>query len=218
MTRYVPPTNYSKPEPGTPFAEQAAKFSMYAPLAAFLINCCIYSNKERSAVMALMWLGILLIVAGFGLGIFALISVKKYGPERILGRAIVGVILNGLALAMILYVVNFAASANAVKQQVAGTWRMTSGGDANIKQLDITFNKDGTFKMDSKRIDGLAVVVTGKWDFSPTKLITVTIQNVVGGDGSLNGKRMGLGNVKSVDSREMTLRTDKGEEKYKRLP
>ena len=187
--------------------EQAAKFSMYAPLVALAIGCLGRAGgmQDRSAAMVLATINMLLIVAGFILGIVALISVKKHSPERILGRAIIGIILNGLVLALILFAFSSMGSAGQIKKQVVGAWQYQSGPDRNLKTALITFNADDTFKMQSTFVSGGGVSMTGKWSFSPP-----------GSDGSMNGQKIALGAVKRVDLRELVLASEKGDETFKR--
>src|SRR4051794_30454384 len=99
---------------------------MYVPLVVFLLGCLTRGNPDPQVATALLWLNILLIVAGFGLGIFALVSIRQYGPERIVGRAIIGVVLNGAALAMLFVMVMPLMNTGNVKKQVVGHWRLTS--------------------------------------------------------------------------------------------
>src|SRR4029079_2571363 len=113
-------------EPATPFAEHAAKFSLYAPIAVFLLGCCMFGNKDRGVGLALAGLSMLLVAAGLCMGIFALLSVRKYGPERLLGRAVGGIILNGIALAMIGGLLVMARSPAVIKRQLPGRWQLTS--------------------------------------------------------------------------------------------
>src|SRR5256885_694020 len=138
------------------FGVQAARFSMYVPVAVLLIGCFSRGSRDQpSVVIALFWLNVALIVAGFLLGIVALLSIRKFGTEGILGRAIVGVVLNGLAVALLVTVVLPLTRVIDVRNQVVGHWQLTNKTDPSIKQLDLTFNKDGTFVFISTGIDGL---------------------------------------------------------------
>jgi len=217
MTRYVPPPKQYTQEPTTPFAEHAAKFSLYAPVAVFLVGCCMFGNKDRGVGLALAGLSVLLITAGLCLGIFAVVSVKKYGPERILGRAISGIILNGIALAMIGGLLVMARSPVVIKRQLPGRWQLTSSAAKSVKQFDVTFTPDGTFKASTTRNDGAARAFTGTWDVTSSRLLRLNIQNVVGSDVSMKGQDLGLGVVKSIDAKQMTLSTSDGDETYQRV-
>ena len=53
-------------------------------------------------MMILGCTAILLILAGFVLGIVALVQTKKHGKEGIFGKAIAGVCVNGLLIALML--------------------------------------------------------------------------------------------------------------------
>jgi hypothetical protein len=75
---------------------QAAKAAWMAPLIAFLLGCCTVGAKRGapSASLVISMIQLLLILAGVGLGIFALTGVGKHGSEGILAPAIVGLVLN----------------------------------------------------------------------------------------------------------------------------
>src|SRR3954470_15206074 len=103
MTRFAarpPAPAADKPS----FGEQAARFSLYVPLAVILVGCFSRSTTEPGVAAALAWFNVALIVAGFLLGIVALLSIRKFGPERILRRAIFGILFNGLAIALLVSV------------------------------------------------------------------------------------------------------------------
>src|SRR5688572_19184773 len=90
------------PRPKQSFGEQAARFSLYAPFAVLLIGLLTLGNRDQWGVgITIGVINILLLVAGLGLGIVALLSMRRFGRERILGRAIVGILLNGLAVGFI---------------------------------------------------------------------------------------------------------------------
>src|SRR2546423_750075 len=83
------------------FGVQAARFSMYVPVAVVLIGCFSRgSGDQPSVVIAHFWLNVAPILAGFVLGIVALLSIRPFGTGGILGRAIVGVWLHVRALAL----------------------------------------------------------------------------------------------------------------------
>ena len=216
MTRYVPPPKKYTQEAATPFAEHAAKFSLYAPVAVFLLGCCMFGTKDRGVGTALAALSVLLVAVGMCLGIFAVLSVKKYGPERILARAIGGIILNGIAIAMIGGLVMMARSPAMIKKQLPGRWQLVPAASSPVKQFDMTLNADGTFKVVNTRKDGAVRAFTGTWNLSAARLLRLNIQNVVGSDVSMKGQDLGLGVVKSIDAKQMTLATSDGDETYQR--
>lgn len=88
------------------FYHLAARASLYAPLFCWLL--AILNNNVLGPTMgtANAQLGrniagcitMLLVPTGFVLGIIALLAMKKVGTEGIKGRAITGVILNGLII------------------------------------------------------------------------------------------------------------------------
>jgi hypothetical protein len=203
------------------FGEQAARFSLYAPIAAILVGCFSRSsNSERSVVLALAWFNLALIGAGFVLGIIALLSMKKFGRERILGRALFGILINGLVLGLFVSVLMPSRASAAVRQQVVGRWQLQSSSQQQASsQLEVALNADGTFKLTSRSSDGRSGSVIGTWVMTPTRTVGITVDRVEGGgDTSLVGKKIGLGQVKQVDAGRLVLTTDKGEEVYQRLP
>ena len=86
--------------PNKEFPVQAAKFSLYAALFAFLINCA--TTQQRGAPTA--WLLVvtvlcfLLIVSGFVLGLIALVKNRTRKLPGVRGYAIAGVAINGFFL------------------------------------------------------------------------------------------------------------------------
>lgn len=84
---------------------QAAKFSLYAVGMVFLLGCVLSSitsnaakdagdgarSTARMVGMAIGVLNLSLIVAAFAAGIYALISMRRFGRRGILWRAIAGV-------------------------------------------------------------------------------------------------------------------------------
>jgi hypothetical protein len=199
--------------------EQAARFSMYAPIVAIILGCITRSaGNDAGVATAIFYINVLLIVAGFGLGIFALATSKKYGPERIVGRAIIGVILNGIALTMIIYVVMPVIAAAGMRDKIVGRWQLSSGGDNLTKSIDLNFGKKGAVDMTTTLVDGRSMSMNGTWIFTPTKEIGFKVQNITGGDPAMVGKTVGVGTVKIVDSQRMVLGTDKGDQIFKRVP
>ena len=203
------------------FGEQAARFSLYAPIAAIVINFATMTNKEPGVGMAIGWINLTLVLLGFVLGIAALVSMRTYGRRRILGRATVGVLLNTLILVSAASFLLPAYRAKQVREQVVGAWRLqaTPGGGGPSGQLDITFKPDGTFQLARSDGDGILVgSLSGKWVFSRNKQVGVVVERAEGAAAYRIGETVGLGQVRSIDERQMILKTDKGEEVFRRLP
>jgi hypothetical protein len=205
------------------FGEQAARFSLYVAPVVLVLGCLTRRNRDENPDVGVViaYINLALVVAGFVLGIVALVSMRRYGPQRILGRAIVGVLLNGLALAAFASFLIPARAAWVLKGQVAGHWRLQSASAAttnNFSQLDLTFNPDGSFKLDGARADGAKMSARGTWIITPKRLVGVDVKHVDGNGQSLVGQKLGLGRVKRVDHTALVLETDKGEETYSRLP
>jgi hypothetical protein len=85
-----------------PFAFQAAQASVLAPLISIgigiIVNVGLGNQTTPMATIIIGSLCTLLIASGFILGISALFGVRRYGRKGILGRAIVGIVINGLLL------------------------------------------------------------------------------------------------------------------------
>jgi hypothetical protein len=85
-----------------PFAFQAAQASVLAPLISIglgiAVNLGLGSQPTPSARIITGSLCTLLIGLGFFFGITALFGIRRYGGKGILGRAIAGIVINGLLL------------------------------------------------------------------------------------------------------------------------
>jgi len=91
-----------------PFAYLAAKLSWIAPLVVMGLNYlnrtasrdrdAIDPQTQRQDALVLANLSMLIILTGLGLAIFALLSMKKHGRERIYNNAKAGLIVNSLML------------------------------------------------------------------------------------------------------------------------
>jgi hypothetical protein len=198
--------------------EQAARFSLYAPFVAFLIGAIGRgAHTEPGVGIALFSINMLLILAGFALGIFALVSMRRYGRQYILGRAIGGLLLNGIVIAGLLTFMLPILLAGNTKGQVVGRWQMRSVPVGSQKQIEITLNPDGTFHFTGS--GGVkAVSMDGQWVLTPGQVIGLTVERVDSGNASIVGSKIGFGAVKSVDDKKLVLRTDRGEEIYDQVP
>src|ERR1035437_6699310 len=85
-----------------PFAFQAAQASVLAPLISIglgvTMNVGLGSQTTPVARIITGSLCTLRIGSGFLFGISALFGIRRYGGKGILGRAIVGIVINGLLL------------------------------------------------------------------------------------------------------------------------
>ena len=98
----------TSPAPGTlatPFAKQAATFSLFAPLIAVLISIVgqplVFGNRAGMMILGLVCVS--LILGGLAFGIAALVSARHRAVPGIRGKAIIGTCLCGvLALSMAL--------------------------------------------------------------------------------------------------------------------
>src|SRR6185503_7872771 len=119
--------------------------------------------------------------AGFVLGVVALISMLAYGRERILGRALVGVGVNGVFLVSAATLLLPALSVKRVRNQVVGHWQFQSpaGTDAPPEKTDMDLRGDGTFRLTKYDRAGRVVVsVSGNWLFDRKRTLGVRVQQV----------------------------------------
>jgi len=105
----VPPVISQPPPlpPGKkPFAFQAAQASLFAPLVAIglsmVANVGMGSQATPLARMIVGSVSSLFILLGFGLGIIALTGVRRHGKKEIFGRAIAGICINGILIALMI--------------------------------------------------------------------------------------------------------------------
>lgn len=218
---FAAPTAPGHPPIRQSFGEQAARFSLYVPLAAILLGCLSRGGDEAGVAMAIGLMNLILIVAGFVLGIAALVSMLVYGRQRILARALVGVLVNGVFLVSAATLLLPAFSAKRVRDQVVGRWQLDSqaGRDAPPAGIDVDLKKDGTFRL--TRHDGaggVAAAYSGNWGLDRKRTLGVKVQRVEAGDPSVVGETLALGVVKSVDGRRLVLKTDAGDDVLRRLP
>ena len=118
------------------------------PLVAIVINCAGINNKDVTMTIVIGVVNLILILAGFFLGIAALISIRRYGSKGILGRAIGGVCLNGLFLLAGLIALMPILERNRLAAKLPGHWRLVSStATTSVSNVDLIFNPDGTFQM-----------------------------------------------------------------------
>lgn len=88
----------SAPSPAGSFARQAASFSLLAPVVSIGLNVLGHQAVQgnRMGMIVLGGTCTLLILAGFVLGIVALVGTRKHGRKGIFGRAIAGTCINGI--------------------------------------------------------------------------------------------------------------------------
>jgi hypothetical protein len=197
--------------------EQAARFSLYAPFVVFLIAAIGRGSHEPGVAIALVSINMLLILAGFVLGIFALVSIRRYGSQYILGRAIGGLLLNGMAITVILIFVLPLLLAGNTKGKVAGHWhgRSVATGPQQ-KQVDVTFNPDGTFHFVGSGDSG-SFSIDGRWVMDTSRVIGLIIERSDGG-APRAGAKIRWGKVNTIDGKQLVLSTEDGEEVYDRVP
>ena len=162
MTRYIPPPKRVPLTPAKPdMYEQAARASWMAPLIAFvfsfLARAGLSQQKEAAAILAVVgFLSFTIIALGFGFAIYALLGVKKRGPERVLAPAIAGLVFNTLVIALSLSILPAAKRVADAKKRQAQM--------ANIQQQseDVIAKFPGWFGVG--RTDGGTAVVVAQWN------------------------------------------------------
>jgi hypothetical protein len=201
------------------FGEQAARFSLYAPFAVLIIGLLTAGNRNQPGVaMTMLVINIVVVFAGLGLGIAALILMSRYGRQRILGRAAVGVALNGLLVAVVVMALVPVVVTGRMKSRMAGHWSMHVTANPVASTIELVLNQDGTCHFDSVNGGKATASLDGDWTMNRYRILGVRIQKVSYGDASAVGQSFGLGRVQLVDDQQMILQTDKGQEIYSRVP
>ena len=101
----ISPTPPPLPSAKKPFAFQAAQASLLAPV--FSIGVSIFVNGGGSQLSPTVRIitgsvCILFFLLGFIFGIIALAGVRRYGKKGIFGRAIAGICINGILIAVMI--------------------------------------------------------------------------------------------------------------------
>jgi hypothetical protein len=115
----TPPPLISAPPSASSFTRQAALFSLLASFVGIGINVLGHQSVQGNRVGMIVLGGIctLLILAGFVLGIGALIGTRKHGRKGIFGRAIAGICINGvIILFMLIAIPGFIKAAERAKE------------------------------------------------------------------------------------------------------
>ncbi|HEX8524048.1 MAG TPA: hypothetical protein VF669_17475 [Tepidisphaeraceae bacterium] len=202
------------------FGQQAARFSLYVPLAVLMIgffSSIGRDDKDASSRVALAWLNVGLITAGFLMGIVALVSMRRFGKSGILGRAVAGLLFNGLLVALVVSFLGPVMMTARVKSKVAGHWRLESAQAQTDGQVELMLQPDGAFSLKSTNGGGTNMEMIGQWVMTQKRLIGVEIREVKNGNAALVGQKMGLGTVTQVDADALVVQTEKGVERYQRV-
>jgi hypothetical protein len=95
-----------------PFAVQAAKFSLWAPLILIVINLAAkMAGLDESVLTAIGGVAAISYVVAFILGIVALFGIRKHGRQGILVRAVLGIMINGLIIVFAISLIPMMATA-----------------------------------------------------------------------------------------------------------
>lgn len=199
------------------FGEQAARFSLYAPFTVLLIGVITFGNRNQPGVaIAVAVINLLLIAAGFVFGIIALFSMRRFGRSRIMGRAVAGLLLNGLVIAACVSFTLPLIMFSRARSQMIGHWHVRT--KPGVPQIDVTFNKDGTIHFVILPPAAPAISMDGRWEMSQDRSVVTTIAHVTGSDRTSEGKTIGLGHFKSATDHELVMGTDHDDEIYDRVP
>jgi hypothetical protein len=209
---------------------QAARFALYSPVAVLMLGCfttfagrqsaadgAVQASSAAQTNVALAWLNVALIVVGFLLGLFALISMRRFGREGILWRASTGIVLNGLLLLVLMSVFSAARGMANQRAQLVGTWHLQSAPEKMAGSMALSLRADGTFDFDQTNPAGKRTRVFGEWVMLRDRKLGISIDRVENANPQMVGQKMGLGFVESVDAGQMKLRTDAGNEVYSRV-
>ena len=146
-----------------PFARQAALFCLLAPFVGIAVNAAVRAMRQGSSAPIDPQIGMLvglvslgLIVLGLIFGIVALAGMRTHGRQGIFGRAVIGILLNGLLLGLV--VVGFISSAKKAKdraktnQSFNQVQRLAREYQADLKK---NFEKEGVLNPDSGQFEKL---------------------------------------------------------------
>ena len=194
------------------FGEQAARFSLYAPFVALGIGILLIRDSATGGLkFSLAVLNCILIGAGLVFGVVALALIRRHNRRRILGRALVGVLLNAfLAVSATTFFLT-ARHRVSLGDQVVGHWQTTTKTPAMIVTGDFFYKPDGTFDMKTTRSDGLTVNVHGRWGLSKSNQLVLS-PTQSDGDQAILKQQLVLGKVMQADDQQLILDTGSGQE------
>ena len=198
--------------------EQAARFSLYVPVAVLMLGFCISTmlQKERSTVLAIAYFNLVLMVLGFLAGVIALVAMKKYGREGILYRAVGGVILNGLLLASVATLLFPMLQRGRMRDQLVGSWTLVHSPTESQTGSQLDLQKTGRFRFVTSTTVDAPPTVSGTWILTSNRTLGLDVEQVEHGNADMAGQKIGLGKVRSVEKARMVLETDKGDEIFER--
>src|SRR5260370_37507129 len=119
ITPQIPAPEISAPSPASSFARQAASFSLVAPVVSIGLNVLGHQAVQgnRMGMIVLGGTCSLLILAGFVMGIVALVGTRKHGRKGIFGRAIAGTCIKGIIVFfMLIAIPGFLKEADVAKK------------------------------------------------------------------------------------------------------
>lgn len=198
--------------------EQAARFSLYVPVAVVMLGFCVSTmmQRERSTILAIAYFNLVLMVLGFLAGVIALVAMRKFGREGILYRAVGGVILNGLLLASVYAMLRPLLQARAMQEDLVGVWTLIRSPVETQTGSQLDLQKDGRFRFVTNTHIDAPPTVSGKWVLTTDRTLGLDVQQVENGNNEMAGQKIGLGKVRSVQKTKMVLETDKGDEIFER--
>ncbi len=131
------------------FGQHAARASYAAPLAALVLGIYAISTDSDGAIgPVIVGIGLLLILAGLVLGVAALAGTARWGREKVLAPAIVGLTIGSLMLALVVMLVpsQLRARTTAQARRAAAIALAKDLSDAqNQKYGEFAYLADGWF-------------------------------------------------------------------------
>jgi tetratricopeptide (TPR) repeat protein len=104
-----PPILDEVPAPNR-FASFAVGFSLLTPLIAIIGCVCLFEylrthgHTNLTTISVMAFAGVVVVIAGLGLGLVALAITRQHQRQRLLGKALAGICLNGLLLVLLVVV------------------------------------------------------------------------------------------------------------------
>jgi hypothetical protein len=193
------------------FGEQAARFSLYAPLMVLVIGIFRYANKSQPQILyILLGVNLFLVLAGSLLGIAALLSMRWYGRRGILVRAVVGVVINATALIGAAFVWLPVLAHHQLEQKLLGRWTTQSTDGTPQDTITLYLSKEGRFTEERSTNHELWLRFYGSWVLTEDHELELKVDEVPPQLATMMGKQFDLGTLQSVDANEMVFKTTRG--------
>ncbi len=148
---------------GMSFAEQAARAGWIAPLLAVGLNMFVgRASGDRTVAIAIGSLAGVMILAGFVLSAWAIVLGLAKGPRKVLLSGTVGLLLNGLLIALIVHSFIFVgqfARQRADNAAISSTGWIPEGDDWHVdRQQGFAIRFPDDWEVLDEAYEGVAVV------------------------------------------------------------